>query len=85
MRLKAGVPSGWTIYHKTGTGQILGPTATGFNDVAIVRAPDGNLYSVAVMIAQTQCSIPERLHLMQAVMRAVVASYETVPRTRSGF
>ena len=79
LRIKAGVPAGWTVYHKTGTGQILGSLATGFNDVALLRAPSGELYALAVMIAQTRVPIPERLALMQHVARAVVQNARRQP------
>ncbi len=70
-RLKAGVPMGWQFLHKTGTGQDLPPVSTGYNDVGIMTAPDGTRYAVAVMLAETTASIPQRMQLMQAVSRAV--------------
>lgn len=70
-RLKAGVPAGWRFLHKTGTGQDLPPVSTGYNDVGIMTAPDGTRYAVAVLLAETSASIPERMALMQAVARAV--------------
>ncbi|MEP2989733.1 MAG: serine hydrolase [Parasphingorhabdus sp.] len=70
-RLKAGVPSDWGFLHKTGTGQVLGSTATGYNNVGIMTAPDGTRYAVAVMLANTTASIPERMRMMQGVTRAV--------------
>lgn len=70
-RLKAGVPTGWKFLHKTGTGQVLGSVATGYNDVGIMEAPDGTRYAVAVMLADTTASIPRRMEMMQAVTRAV--------------
>lgn len=71
MRLRGGLAKDWTLYHKTGTGQILGRVATGFNDVGLLEAPDGTRYAVAVMIAQTSRPIPERLSMMQSVSAAV--------------
>jgi len=70
-RLKAGAPADWKVYHKTGTGQILGPVSTGYNDVGILEAPDGARYAVAVMIAKTRSAIPARMEMMQAVSAAV--------------
>ena len=70
-RLKAGVPPGWRVAHKTGTGQVLGSLATGYNDIGILTAPDGTRYAVAVMLASTTAPVPERMALMQAVSRAV--------------
>jgi len=74
-RVKGGVPSDWSYAHKTGTGQELAPRATGFNDVGIMTAPDGTSYAIAVMIASTTVSIPERWALMQGVSRAVAATH----------
>ena len=71
MRLKAGVPPGWKVYHKTGTGQELGSLATGYNDVAVIEAPDGAYYGVAVMIGATRQPIRARMEMMQSVSRAV--------------
>jgi len=75
-RIKGGVPVGWSYAHKTGTGQELYPRSTGFNDVGIMTAPDGTSYAVAVMIASTTVSIPERWAVMQGVARAVAAYHD---------
>lgn len=75
-RLKGGVPAGWKVYHKTGTGQELRGVATGYNDVAVFVAPDGTSYGVAVMIGETRQPIPVRMEMMQAVSRAVAAAHE---------
>jgi beta-lactamase class A len=70
-RLKAGVPAGWGFMHKTGTGQILDPVSTGYNDIGIMTAPDGTRYAVVVMMSDTTASIPERMRFMQAISGAV--------------
>ena len=75
-RLKGGVPAGWKVYHKTGTGQELRGIATGYNDVAVFVAPDGTSYGVAVMIGETRQPIPARMEMMHAVSRAVAAAHE---------
>jgi beta-lactamase class A len=77
MRLKAGVPPGWKVYHKTGTGQELGSLATGYNDVAVIEAPDGSYYGVAVMIGATRQPIRARMEMMQSVSRAVARFHAT--------
>lgn len=71
-RLKGGVPEGWSIGHKTGTGQELGHEQAGYNDVGILTAPDGRRYSIAVMIGRTAVPVPQRMELMHAIVRAVV-------------
>jgi beta-lactamase class A len=70
-RLKAGVPQGWKVYHKTGTGQELGRVATGYNDVAVIETPDGAFFGVAVMIRKTTVPMSVRMEMMQEVSRAV--------------
>lgn len=74
-RLKGGLAPGWRFAHKTGTGQELGGRATGYNDIALLTAPDGRTYAVAVMIGETRRTIPERMSLMQAVTRAIIANH----------
>ncbi len=76
MRLKAGLPTGWHAYHKTGTGQELGSLATGYNDVAVVEAPDGSYYGVAVLIGQTRQPIRARMEMMQSVSAALARWHE---------
>lgn len=70
-RLKAGLPTGWTIRHKTGTGQDLRGMTAGYNDIAIATAPDGTRYAIVVLLGTTTSPIPARMKLMQAVSGAV--------------
>jgi beta-lactamase class A len=70
-RLRAGVPANWRFLHKTGTGQILPPVSTGYNDIGIMTAPDGTRYAVAVMMGSTTAPIAQRMAFMQFVSRAV--------------
>lgn len=77
MRLKAGLPQGWKAFHKTGTGQELGSLATGYNDVAVVAAPDGSYYGVAVLIGQTHQPIRARMEMMQSVSAALARWHDT--------
>jgi beta-lactamase class A len=76
-RLKGGLQPGWTLSHKTGTGQVLGPWQAGYNDIGILTAPDGRSYAVAVMIKLTSTPLPTRMALMNNVVRAVIAQHET--------
>jgi beta-lactamase class A len=75
-RLGGGLAEGWSLAHKTGTGQVMGARATGYNDVGLLTAPDGRTYAVAVLIAETEAPIPERQALMQAVTRAIIAQHQ---------
>ncbi|MES3107740.1 serine hydrolase [Sphingomonas aurantiaca] len=73
-RLRAALPGGWEIAHKTGTGQDLGRRNAGFNDVGLLTAPDGRRYAIAVMIGDTIRPMPERQKLIQNAA-AAVANY----------
>ncbi len=79
-RLKGGLPPGWKIAHKTGTGQVHEATHTGYNDVGILTAPDGERYAVAVLIGRTAASVPDRMALMHEVVREV-AQYDAAKGT----
>ena len=80
-RLKGGLEPGWTLNHKTGTGQELGAQQAGYNDIGILTAPDGHSYSVAVMIKLTSVPLPVRMTLMNNVVRAVITQHEMLHGT----
>ena len=72
-RLRGGLAPGWSIGHKTGSGQILNGVQAGYNDIGILTSPDGRHYAVAVLIGRTAVPNQTRMQLMQNVTRAVVA------------
>jgi beta-lactamase class A len=76
-RLRGGLEPGWTLSHKTGTGQELGGVQAGYNDIGILTAPDGKSYAVAVMIKKTSTPLPVRMTLMHNVVGAVIAQHDT--------
>ena len=71
-RLKGGVPAGWTIAHKTGTGQFYGGEQSGYNDIGILTTPEGREYSVVALIRRTGAPTIARMQMMQEVVRATV-------------
>jgi len=75
-RLKGGLQPGWTLSHKTGTGQELDGIQAGYNDIGILTAPDGRSYSVAVMIKKTSTPLPVRMTLMNNVVKAVIQQHD---------
>jgi beta-lactamase class A len=78
-RLRGGLIDGWTMAHKTGTGQVLGSFATAYNDVGILTASSGRSYAVVVMIGSTSQSVKARQELMHAVTRSVIALETPLP------
>jgi beta-lactamase class A len=88
-RLKGGLQPGWTLSHKTGTGQVLGGTQAGYNDIGIITGPDGHSYAMAVMIRRTSAPLQQRMAAMQATVRAVIGYHQylegyDMARMRSG-
>ncbi len=75
-RLRGGLKPGWSLSHKTGTGQVLGATQAGYNDIGVLTAPDGRSYAVAVMIKKTSTPLPVRMTLMNNVVRAMISQHE---------
>lgn len=72
-RLKGGLSAGWSLSHKTGTGQVLGGEQAGYNDIGILTGPDGRSYAVAVMIRRTSAPLQQRMAAMQNIVRAVIS------------
>ena len=77
-RLRSGLAPHWSLAHKTGTGQVLGSTSTAINDVGIMKAPDGCLYPVAVMIAETRAYKEVSNALMQNVAHAIIRHHRLI-------
>lgn len=75
-RLMGGVPPDWSFGHKTGTGQFLEGEQSGYNDVGLLTAPGGRTYAIATMIGRTRVPTPERMAMMQEVVRATVRFHE---------
>ena len=75
-RLRGGIKPGWTLAHKTGTGQILEGVQAGYNDIGVLTAPNGQSYSVVVLIKRTSAPLPVRMTLMNEVVRSVIAAHE---------
>jgi beta-lactamase class A len=80
-RLKGGLKDGWSLSHKTGTGQELGGVQAGYNDIAILTAPDGRSYGVAVMIKKTSVPLIERMEMMHEVVEAVMRQHDRTTET----
>ncbi len=75
-RLRAGVPSGWTIGHKTGTSRTRNGINGVTNDVGILTAPDGRHVAVAAFVAESRTGNEERAAMIAAAARAITAAYE---------
>jgi beta-lactamase class A len=63
-RLKAGVPPGWRIAHKTGTSGSWKGLTVATNDVGIITAPDGTKLTIAVFVADSKASSAARASII---------------------
>ncbi len=75
-RLKAGVPPGWTIGHKTGTSGTWKGVTAATNDVGIITGPNQETISVAVFVAESRAPEAERATFMAKVARLAVDGYK---------
>ncbi len=76
-RLPGGLAPGWTIGHKTGTGQELNGVQAGYNDIGIITSPDGRNYALAVMMGRVSVPLGVRMTLMNNVTRAAIQYHDT--------
>jgi beta-lactamase class A len=75
-RLKAGVPGGWTLGHKTGSsGGWKGVTAA-TNDVGVLTAPDGGRVAIVVFIGDSRESATSKAALMARAAKVTTAHFE---------
>lgn len=75
-RLRAGLPPGAALAHKTGTsGTVLGLTPA-TNDVGLVTLADGRQFAIAAFLARSTATETARESVIAAAARLAVASLE---------
>ncbi|MEA2953924.1 MAG: beta-lactamase class [Alphaproteobacteria bacterium] len=74
-RLQAGLPPGWTLGHKTGTGPTWNGVISATNDVGVLAAPDGGAVAVAVFISGSPRPEKEQAALIADIARKITQSY----------
>ncbi len=72
-RLKAGLPPGWKVAHKTGTSGSWKGVTVATNDVGIIAVPDGTKLAVAVFVADSKATAAERSSIIAKVSAAASA------------
>ncbi|PWG03573.1 class A beta-lactamase [Sphingosinicella humi] len=78
-RLKAGVPDGATVYHKTGTGPTVDGIASATNDVGIIELADGRRLAVAAFLAGAELPPEGRAALIAEVARIATGDTAEAP------
>jgi beta-lactamase class A len=73
-RLKAGLPPGWRIAHKTGTSGDWKGVNAATNDVAVLRSPSGRTVVVAAFLANSTAPPTKRDRVLAEVARIAAAA-----------
>jgi beta-lactamase class A len=82
-RLKAGLPAGWSVAHKTGTsGDLLGVWPA-INDVGILTAPQGEHLAIAVFVTNSPAPFEEIEKGIAQIAAAAVEAFEEEKKTSS--
>lgn len=68
-RLKAGVPEGATVYHKTGAGPTVEGVNSASNDIGIIELADGRKLAVAVFLSGSELGPEQRDAIIAQVAR----------------
>ena len=72
-RIKAALPEGAILYHKTGTGADVQGINGASNDAGIVQLPDGRKIAVAVFFAGSARPAPERAAVIADAARLLIS------------
>src|SRR5438132_3672310 len=82
-RLKAGLPAGWSVAHKTGTsGDLLG-VRPAINDVGILTTPQGEHIAIAVFVSDSPASLEDIERAMAQIAAATVKAFAEQKKTSS--
>ncbi len=76
-RIRAGLPPGTRLAHKTGTGDTIGGVNLATNDIGLVTLPDGSRFALAVLTSGVPGTDADREALIARVARTV---YEAMSR-----
>ena len=78
-RLKAGLPEGAALAHKTGTSRTVDGVTDATNDVGLFTVPDGRRVAIAAFVHASPANEVTREATIAALARL---AYETFARTR---
>jgi beta-lactamase class A len=71
-RLKAGVPAGWVLGHKTGTSSTHRGVACATNDVGYVRRADGQWVVIVALLRNSRLGLDRRADVLRQVAEAAL-------------
>ena len=80
-RLRAGLPAGARLAHKTGTGETVAGLNVATNDVGIVTLPDGSHLVVAVMTSKVPGDDATRDRVIARIAHEAAAAFAVAPQS----
>lgn len=75
-RLKAGLPEGASLAHKTGTSGTNFGVTVATNDIGILTLKDGRKYAVVVLLADSTADLKTREAVIAEAMRVIAKAVE---------
>lgn len=75
-RLKAGLPEGASLAHKTGTSGTNFGVTVATNDIGILTLKDGRKYAVVVLLADSTADLKTRESVIADAMRVIAKAVE---------
>ena len=70
-RIKAGVPAGVTVMHKSGTSDVTNGLAHATNDIGLITMPDGRRLALAIFITDSHADDNTRDTVIAQIARAI--------------
>jgi len=79
-RIKAGLPAGTIVMHKTGTSGVRDGVAAATNDMGLIALPDERRLALAVFVTDSKADDATREAVMARIAKAV---YNTATNSRN--
>jgi beta-lactamase class A len=83
-RLKALLPAGTVVAHKTGTSGTRNGLTRATNDVGLITLPDGRHLAIAVFVSDSQATVAVREAVIAKIARAAWDFWGAPAKTRTG-
>jgi len=81
-RLKAGVPKGAVVYHKTGTGPDVESRNSATNDIGIIELTEGRRIAVAALLSGSELPQEQREKIIAEVARIASTGFAAPAKSR---
>lgn len=78
-RLKALLPKGTVVAHKTGSGGVQANVAAATNDMGIICLPNGRNLAIAVYVSDASAHEPDRERVIAEIAKAAWDRFGSVP------